>query len=241
MDRQVLISVLLSLAETLLWSNDEDSVAAGLTILHATLEGTPLSDLSCEIERYGLRDLMSAHELIAGRHIAEIKNRLSNTKKSKADSEAVAEASRTNKKRPRQHLATCTPCADDGVVLCPKSHVAERHLTKHSSFRCDLCGKGVQRDRPMHGCRECDWDACETCTNQVEGGIVKWGYILELAVTCRKLLDGQPEGNASTSAAVMNVDETFDDSKVSALPDFETLASRLRSREKDSAGELASL
>lgn len=240
-DRQELLSALLSLAETLMWSNEEDSIAAGLTILYAMLEGAPLGDLSCEIERYGLRDLMSAYELIAGRRIAEIKNRLNSTKPSNADTDAVAEASRANKKRPRPHFATSTPCADDGVVLCPKSHVAELHLTKHSSFRCDLCGKNVLRDRPMHGCRECDWDACESCTNQVEGGIVKWGHILELAMSCRKLLDGPAEEKASADISEMKVDETFEDSKVSALPDFGTLARRLRGRDYDAAEELASL
>ena len=31
----------------------------------------------------------------------------------------------------------------------------------------------------MHGCRECDWDACEDCTDKAEAGIVKWKYIKE--------------------------------------------------------------
>jgi len=47
------------------------------------------------------------------------------------------------------------------IVKCPKGHVSALHITRHSSFRCDICGSGVERGRPMHGCRECDWDACE--------------------------------------------------------------------------------
>jgi len=240
-ERHDRLSALLSLVEALLWSNDEDSAAAGLTILRTLLEGITLSDLSCEIDRYGLRDLMSAHELIAGRHLADIKSRVDNTKALQTDSEVTRDGSRANKKRPRQHLAASTPSADDGVVRCPKSHVAELHLTKHSSFRCDLCGKGVLRDRPMHGCRECDWDACETCTNKVEGGIVKWGHILELAEACRKVLD-DTEGvhTPADDADGMKMDESFDSStKTSARPDFSTLARQLRLRDESSLADVA--
>ena len=60
----------------------------------------------------------------------------------------------------------------------------------------------------MHGCRECDWDACETCTDKLEGGTVKWGHILELAVACRKVLDDTEEGHASMDDADgMKIDE----------------------------------
>ena len=54
---------------------------------------------------------------------------------------------------------------------------------------CDICGKGALCDRPMHGCHECDWDACESCMDQNEGGTVKWGCILELAMSCHRLLE----------------------------------------------------
>ena len=236
------MSALLSFVESLLWSNEKNSMAAGLTILHVFLKSIPLNELSCEIERYGLRDLMSAHELIAGRHLAGIKSRLKNTKALETDTEITADESRANKKRPRPHIAANTPSAGDGVVLCPKLHVAELHLTKHSSFRCDLCGKGVLRDRPMHGCRECDWDACETCTDQAEGGIVKWGHILELSVNCRKLLEGMHGVQLpSDGVADMIIDQSFDVmSKGSACLDFSSLARKLRLRDKSALSDLAS-
>ena len=32
-------------------------------------------------------------------------------------------------------------------IKCPKLHIAIIHLTKHSQFRCDLCGKGVKQGK----------------------------------------------------------------------------------------------
>ena len=235
--RQSRLSILLTFIECLLWSNDEDSVAAGLTVLHTLLKGISIADLSSEMERYGLKDLMSAHELIAERHLADIRSRLKNAKAIEKDSDTGADGARANKKRTRQQVASSTPSTGDGVVMCPKNHVAEIHLTKHSSFRCDLCGKSVQRDRPMHGCRECDWDACEACTDQVEGGIVKWETIIELAVSCRKLL----EETNDDSDDRMNVDKVYDGwSKAPVTPDFSDLVLRLRLRDDSALPDLAS-
>ena len=59
LERHSRLSSVLSLVESLLWSNDVASIAAGLTTLHKLLKGVTLSDLSFEIERYGLRELMS--------------------------------------------------------------------------------------------------------------------------------------------------------------------------------------
>jgi hypothetical protein len=237
-DREQRLSVILTFIESLLWSNDEDSVATGLTVLYRLLKGISIADLSYEMERYGLKDLMSAHELIAERHLADIRSRLKNVKAIENDSDSASadDGARTNKKRPRQQVASSTASTADGVVMCPKDHVAEIHLTKHSSFRCDLCGKSVQRDRPMHGCRECDWDACEACTDQVEGGIVKWETIIDLAVNCRKLLEETNDDNDR-----MNVDEVYDDSsKAPFRPDFSDLVLRLRLRDNSALPDLAS-
>jgi hypothetical protein len=79
------------------------------------------------------------------------------------------------------------------VVKCPQRHTTILHLTRHSSFRCDLCGKGVEQNKPMHGCRECDWDACESCTDKAEGGLVKWGHIRNLAVEAGGMVDDEGE------------------------------------------------
>src|SRR3569832_2327587 len=80
------------------------------------------------------------------------------------------------------------PDKDGHVVSCPNKHTAVLFITRHSSFRCDICGNGVDRGRPMHGCRECDWDACESCTDKSQSGIVKCGAIKDLAVMSRRLL-----------------------------------------------------
>lgn len=40
----------------------------------------------------------------------------------------------------------------------------------------------------MHGCRECDWDACEDCINNNEGAIVKWTHIRNLSRECLQLM-----------------------------------------------------
>ena len=67
------------------------------------------------------------------------------------------------------------------IVKCPKNHSCHLHLTRHASFRCDLCGNGVERGKPMHGCRKCDWDACSSCTDKTEVGAAKWAYVKKLA------------------------------------------------------------
>ena len=40
----------------------------------------------------------------------------------------------------------------------------------------------------MHGCRECDWDACEACTDNGEGGLVKCSFVQDLAASCNQQL-----------------------------------------------------
>jgi hypothetical protein len=68
---------------------------------------------------------------------------------------------------------------------------------------------------------------------------VKWCHILELAGSCRKLLD-EKEGKLPSDADRMNIDETFgESSKAFALPDFGTLARQLRVRDESALAELA--
>ena len=40
----------------------------------------------------------------------------------------------------------------------------------------------------MYGCRTCDWDACETCTDMAESGLIKNNVIRDIAAECKKLL-----------------------------------------------------
>jgi hypothetical protein len=236
------LSVLLSFVESLLWSKEKEDAAAGLTILRSLLVNVPLVNISPEIERYGLADLISTQELIAGQRLADIKSRQIKTKTIlESTSEAMADGNRANKKRPRGHLAANTSNACD-VVLCPKSHVAELHLTKHSSFRCDICGKGVLRDRPMHGCRECDWDACEKCMDQNEGGTVKWGCIMELTAACRKMLENSDAAlRSSVGLNRMNLEESLEDCRrYVGCRDFSRLARQLRLQDESALTDLAS-
>jgi hypothetical protein len=41
----------------------------------------------------------------------------------------------------------------------------------------------------MHGCRQCDWDACEDCTDRFETGLVKCTALQDLSGHCLRLLE----------------------------------------------------
>lgn len=60
--------------------------------------------------------------------------------------------------------------SDDGVVRrpklivkCPSNHPANRFITTHSGYTCDVCRKGQPHGTTMYGCRMCNWDACVPC------------------------------------------------------------------------------
>lgn len=77
-----------------------------------------------QVGRYGVKELCDAHRRNAQDQLAHIKLGLN------------AEAGH-----------------DDRVIKCPKRHTTILHLTRHSSFRCDLCGKGVEQgvlDYPIY-------------------------------------------------------------------------------------------
>ena len=53
------------------------------------------------------------------------------------------------------------------VLLCPKKgHPLSSFTVPNRLFACDVCDCRPQRGSVMHGCRECDWDICETCLPQ---------------------------------------------------------------------------
>ena len=171
----------LLLIESYLWSKQLHDIAVGLTLACKIAECSP--HLCVGIERFGFKEL-------AVEHISRAELNLSDF---------------------------CCPQSIEEVdlsVKCPMSHLAIIHLTKHSQFRCDLCGSGVKQGehllycifccvtfqrifltdllnilgRPMHGCRECDWDACEKCTDKSEMGIIKWKFVKEKAQEFLKIL-----------------------------------------------------
>jgi len=166
------LTAFLRLAESFLWSKNIRDASIGLSLI-ATLLRTPLNCQE-ELARYGIKDLAAAHLNFADEALSEIEanSRVRNTQTTPVDSGG-----------------NIMP----GIVVCPKGHATILHLTRHSSFRCDLCGKGVQQGQPMHGCRECDWDACECCTDRSEGGLVKWSHVRGLALECQRILSGEDD------------------------------------------------
>lgn len=164
----------LSLVEDYLCSKDMSDIASGLSILHTLLTKIPSLSASKEMERFGLIGLLSFHDALATSCMNEILTKQSMSQ----DSSSSAGG--------RKSMNACS------TVVCPKKHTAVIHITRHSSFRCDICGRGVERGRPMHGCRECDWDACEHCTDKSESGLVKSSAIKDIAGKCLGLLSQVP-------------------------------------------------
>jgi hypothetical protein len=211
----------LLLVEDYLCSKDVNDGAIGLTLLSSILKRFPFFSSSTEIERYGYSELISSHDAFASNRLAEISSRVATrvcVNTTHESSKAMA-------------------LAASGVVLCPKHHPACLHVTRHSSFRCDLCGKGVDRGRAMHGCRECDWDACERCTDAAEGGIVKWNYIRELASECLGLLTSDSaEENSELAEKILESSLAVDNRS-----EINNLSIRLLQRDGDAVKELSSL
>lgn len=218
------LTTLLLLIEEFLCSKGINDGGCGLTLLVTLLQRFPSFLQSPEIERYGFAELVASHDALALNRLSDISSR-------------VAKKNSCNDGRPPIILDSC-------LVLCPKKHAASLHITKHSSFRCDLCGKGVERGAIMHGCRECDWDACEFCTDKAEGGIVKWKYVRELASKCQELLsqatltskENDLPKDIDWLALGTQISESTDDAM-----DANTLSIRLLQRDPDSLRILASM
>jgi hypothetical protein len=222
-EKSMNLTNLLLFIEDYLCSKDINDSAIGLTLLLTLLERYPSFHLSSEMERHGLSELVSSHDAFASNRLAEISARVTARESVSA-----------------QELAEAETRAASGVVTCPKKHAAALHVTRHSSFRCDLCGKGVERGRVMHGCRECDWDACERCTDRAEGGIVKWNHIRELASGCQRLISGDDSFMQTSKDANdiwgQKMVETM--SAMDNSTDINNLSIRLLQRDRDSIKDL---
>jgi len=214
----------LLLAEDCLSSKDLCDSAAGLTLLSTLMKRVPAFRSCSEMERYGVAELVSFHDELVSNRLAEISSR-------KAETEDASSSPVGSQRESRSSDA-------GAVVTCPKRHTAVLHVTRHSSFRCDLCGCGVERGRPMHGCRECDWDACEKCTDMAESGVVKCTAIKELASECQRLLIAE----ASSEDA-----ELADNSSMEKLPgsnnsaELNSLSIRLLERDGEAVKALSSM
>ena len=208
----------LLLCESYLCSKDINDSAIGLSLLSILLKDFPSFGRSSEVERFGFVELLSSHDAFASNRLAEIA------------SNAVPRKS---------NLTTVSALANTGVVVCPKQHTAHLHVTMHSSFRCDLCGKGVDKNRVMHGCRECDWDACERCTDEAEGGVVKWNHIRELAAGCQRLLSQPDHKDEKSSFTDQRMEKYL--AEMDNSPEINNLSIRLLQRDPSSIKALESV
>ena len=83
----------------------------------------------------------------------------------------------------------------------------------------------------MHGCRKCDWDACEACTDKVEGGIMKWKFVRELSSRCQQLLSRdtilQEDGNTREEYRIWTTKMIEGLKQLDKTSDVNTLSIRL--------------
>ncbi|KAI2505138.1 negative regulation of histone ubiquitination [Fragilaria crotonensis] len=185
----------LRLVEGLLWTKEVEDIALGLSLTSILLKVASLKDVAVTLHRFGVSDLIAFHQHQSSKRLEALRD---------INKSLTSDARRFSP----HHVAAREPevnaLVSSGVVLCPKCHPAELHLTRHSSFRCDLCGNGVDRGFPMHGCRECDWDACEDCIDVREGGIVKWKYVQLISRECALAIDFQKCDNIDSSKAQLS-------------------------------------
>jgi hypothetical protein len=222
----------LLLVEDYLSSKDMGDAAAGLTLLTTFMRRVPALRSCTEMERYGVGELVSFHDVLASNRLAEITARQSETEHTASPSgDAVSNL-------PRPHVSELTADIACAVVACPKRHTAVLHITRHSSFRCDLCGKGVERGCPMYGCRECDWDACENCTDRAESGIIKCTAIRELTSECRQLLSLEASPDELESPDFKVIEKLSGNNNSSEL---NSLSIRLLERDVSALEELGSM
>jgi hypothetical protein len=222
----------LLLVEDYLSSKDMGDAAAGLTFLATFMRRVPALRACAEMERYGVGELVSFHDVLASSRLADI------TARQLEKELTVSPPGDAASNVPRHSVPEMATDASGAVVACPKRHTAVLHITRHSSFRCDLCGNGVERGRPMYGCRECDWDACENCTDRAESGVVKCNAIRELTSECRQLLtvEDLPDETESPDFKVIAKLSGNDNSA-----ELNSLSIRLLERDVSAVEELASM
>jgi hypothetical protein len=220
------LTTLLLLTEDFLCSKSVNDGGTGLIMLLTLLQRFPSLYKSQDMERYGFVELVASHDALASNKLAEISSSVTKRASEAGNSSQI------------------DILAGTGVLQCPKKHVASLHVTKHASFRCDLCGKGVEKGTIMHGCRQCDWDACEMCTDKAEGGLLKWKFIREMASMCQNLLcqveatpldDTMTENNEWSERMVESL-KSMDNAS-----DVNTLSIRLLQRDRDSITALATM
>ena len=198
------VTAFLLVVEEYLTSKEMNDIAAGLTFLLILLRNFPQLRSCTEMERFGVSEFVASHYIMASNRIAEIL--------SKQFTHGLDVSAGGSEGSPSVYEA--------GIIVCPKKHPASLHITRHSSFRCDVCGSGVDCGRPMHGCRECDWDLCEDCNPS--GLLLKCTEVRELATVCQRLLSDDDLADDAS-------DENFD---------YVSLLERLRIVDANSSKEV---
>ncbi len=222
------------LLEDYLSSKDLSDTAAGLVMYKVFLANFPQLRSSSLIDRYGFNELVSLHDSLATNRISEILSR---------DFASGLDVSTETKCDSITDTMSPKKCAEVGVVTCPKKHTAMLHITRHSSFRCDICGNGVERGMPMHGCRECDWDACEECTDKSDSGLIKGNAIRQLA---REVLRMASEDVTDSEVEEKLADFPHGDvveemAKEDVLTPLNAVVSKLLQRDVEAVKELGAL
>jgi hypothetical protein len=138
----------LRLLEGLLWTKEVEDIALGLSLTSVLLRAAPLESYDVSLRRLGIADLVALHGREAEKCVEAFNQGVG---------PSIADSRRFSANHVAARKEEVTKLVSAGVVLCPKCHPAELHLTRHSSFRCDLCGKGVASNLPMLGCITCDW------------------------------------------------------------------------------------
>lgn len=148
------VTTFLLLCEDYLCSKDMSDISAGLEFLSVLLTKFPQLRSSFEMKRFGMAEFVSNHNVLASNRIADILS-----KQLTIGLDVSVNRPNAGDIPPEQ-----TPNMTGGAVLCPKKHAAALHITKHSSFRCDICGCAVPKGEYIFGCRQCDYDECLHCT-----------------------------------------------------------------------------
>jgi hypothetical protein len=227
------VTTFLLVVEDFLCSKELADTAAGLTFLSTLLTSFPQLKICTEMDRFGMNELVSHHNVLASNRIAEILS-----KQLIVGLDVSASGSKGEEATLVAPLGIPRASASSTVV-CPKKHTAVLHITRHRSFRCDLCGRGVERGKPMHGCRKCDWDACEDCTDRSESGLVKCSSLRELSTECLRLLSEDAPADGEDDFPCSEVFEEL--SRKDSSAQLNSLSMGLLERSVEAAKELGLL
>jgi hypothetical protein len=91
-----------------------------------------------------------------------INKRLSEKLRQSSERAASDEQKRSSTPPPAASLADKTANVTR-LLTCPGDHVLVAFTSPTAGFTCDLCQALLPEASRVHGCRLCDWDACDSC------------------------------------------------------------------------------